>query len=444
MAITLPAIFKDSARLSSWGRVITQFLVGHIGVTLLGSLAGLLLLRWLPKADYARYSFAFSVQSLIAGLTDAGFTGAIIALVGERADDPATVGRYIKAVTWFRARLFLVMAIGSLIIIPFFCARQGWSVWDQANIIVAVLLTVAARSWAVYAPALVINKRMAEIYHPQLALTSLRLSVQVVFHFVGQLTGNIAIWLGTASEAVFNYIQYRKGKELIVEPDESDIQTRREVLRYVAPLSFTVFYGVLQGQLVTFLTSYFGKTDDLADISALSRLFAIFNILTIFSWYILEPYCARQSLAVFRKRYPLIVGGMALPLLLSVALALIWPEPFLFIMGNRYATLRPEIPLAIIMIAVGQIAGALGIINSARRLVFWSYTLVNIVVTLATQLICFRVLNLSRVHDVLLFSLCTGTATLSVNLIVGIYCYYFRKSNEEPTQQTMNITSHEQ
>ncbi len=441
MAISFPTYFKNSAQLSSWGRIITQFLVGHLGVALVGSLTGFLLLRWMPKADFARYSLTFSIQTLIASLTDAGFTGAIVALVGERADDPEVVGRYIRAVVWFRTRLFAIMAIASFIIVPFLCAGHDWTMIEQANIIGAVLLTTAARGWSVFGSVLVINKRMKDIYQPQGFFGLVRLGLTGTLHLIGQLGGTASIWISSLAEACFNYAQYRSGRKLVVLPEESDVAVRSEVLRYVAPLSFGILYGAVQGQLVTFITSRYGTTNDLADISALSRLFAIFNIMTLFTWYILEPYCARQSLDVFRKRYPLVVAGMFTPLALAVVLAYLWAEPFLFIMGNTYSTLRPEIPLAITTLAIGQFSGAVGIINSARRLVFWWYTIATIVVTLSIQLVCLQMLNMKHIHDVLLFSFYTGVATLLLNMSVGVYHLYFKgipvleKAGDEMTQE---------
>ena len=93
-------VFSNLLRSEKLGRRANKLLVYMTGqglVQLVNLSVGLLLIRWLKIEGYAQYSVAFSFQTTFSLLTDLGFAGTIVALVGPRGNDPEVVGKYIRS-----------------------------------------------------------------------------------------------------------------------------------------------------------------------------------------------------------------------------------------------------------------------------------------------------------------------------------------------------------
>ena len=91
--------------ISRIGKRLSTFVGGQTAIQLLNAATGLVLLRLLPKPEFAIYAIALGAQGMIGILTDIGFGGAILGLVGTRYQDRLLLGSYIKAAGLIRRRL---------------------------------------------------------------------------------------------------------------------------------------------------------------------------------------------------------------------------------------------------------------------------------------------------------------------------------------------------
>src|SRR4051812_24886222 len=72
---------------------IRNFIIGQALNQLTMAVIMFCLVRWMSREDYGKFAVAFGFQSTIGLLSDLGVSGCIVALSGERAHDPAVVGR---------------------------------------------------------------------------------------------------------------------------------------------------------------------------------------------------------------------------------------------------------------------------------------------------------------------------------------------------------------
>jgi O-antigen/teichoic acid export membrane protein len=117
--------------------LLLSFLAGQGSVQVLSLLSGFFLLRWLSVEAYAQYSVAFGFQSTLSMLIDLGFSGSIIALVGDRGSDKAVIGNYIRSAKRFRNRLFAILIPGAAIAFPLVTFKQHWDWTTQLLLFVS-------------------------------------------------------------------------------------------------------------------------------------------------------------------------------------------------------------------------------------------------------------------------------------------------------------------
>lgn len=102
---TLPS----RGRLLFWLAKTSQFGVWQLLSQTIQFVTGFLIVRSLSYEAYAQYGLTLSFQSMLALLVDLGFSGSILALVGQRIDDREVVGRYMGAALRQRTRLMLMV-----------------------------------------------------------------------------------------------------------------------------------------------------------------------------------------------------------------------------------------------------------------------------------------------------------------------------------------------
>jgi len=379
------------------------------------------LVRWMSKGQYAQFAVTFGFQSTIGMLTDLGVSGCIIALCGEHAHDPAVVGRYVTAARDLRARMFWIVAVGAIITFPLVTLHQHWGIYDKLFLLGSVLVYLYFEGWMMYQAPLVINGQMKRFYLPQTGAHLGRLIVNYLLHILGLISGITTVWVNAIAASLIAYLFRRAGSKMIQAPAKSDPETRREMLRYLAPLMPGIIYTAFQGQISLFLITYFGNASSIADVAALGRLGQLFILLGAFNGVIVEPVFAKLPADQLRRRYPQALVAAVLLASLLVSLAALFRHPLLWVLGGHYAHLHRELVWMIAASSIAYVAGVLWTINSARQWLFWWYTGLYIFLTAGTQVVCALVLRMDHTHDVIMLNLCANAAGLFAHLCGGIY-----------------------
>jgi hypothetical protein len=168
-----------------------------------------------------------------------------------------------------------------------------------------------------------------------------------------------------------------------------------------------------------FLISVFAhETSSVAEVGALGRLAMIFAVLSNLLTNVFIPAFARcHEARKLQLLYAGIIGGVTgFGVLVSCAAAL-FPNQFLFILGNRYAHLQAELLLMVSGAVLASIAGAMWGLNSAKGWISGSW--LYIPATLITQIMLVPFVDFSRVRGVLLFNLISAIPTVLLNLVLS-------------------------
>lgn len=421
-----------NTRYKRWATLISVFLAGQGSVQILNLISGFLLLRWLSVEAYAQYSVAFGFQSTIGILVELGFAGSIVALVGDRGADKKIVGTYVRSAKHYRNRLFAIVIPIAAIAFPLVISKHHWDWTTQLLLFSSIVSSIFFQGWvSYYCAPLLISQRLKQFYQSQVISGFGRIVLCFTLYLGSVLTSWTTTWVNSAIVAVNGWLYRQSAKPLISEPSSSDSKYNREMLRYLSPLMPGIVFAAFQGQISLFLIALFGQTQNIAEVAALGRLGQLFFILTAFNSVVVEPYFAKLPRQYLLQRYLQVVGFATVVAIAVWAIAFLFPDPLLWILGSKYQNLRVETTWIVAVACIGYVDGVIWTINNSRKWLYWWGTVAYIVGLLITQTICVAVMDLSTTLSVIYFSLITTVAVMAVHIATGIYGFIYGSRSEQ-------------
>ena len=393
-----------------------KFATGQVLLQVLGVLNGFFLLRWLSITEQAKFSVAFSIQNMILGLSDLGFTASIIALVGNRVNDKKVVGAYVQTAKRLRNYLFFIACIITLSILPFIIHILSWSYFELSIILIPVLLAVFWQAdCSLYDSTLVMHQKMGKLYMPQIAIASFKLGINFILHITGTI-GSFSTLLLNAGGYLVNGKIFKKQAKPFVEITEVKYNKEfKEMVHYLKPLFPSLVFNAFYGQIQIFLISFFGKTSNIAEVAALGRLAQLFIFLNTINSVIITPHIAKTDKNQLVKKYSVILL-LALGVAVSIYfISLLIPQFYLFLLGSKYYHLKSDLSIMILGACLNYIGGVLWAMHSARKWVFWWGTWSYMICIISCQVLGIMFLDLSNPHGILLLSVITTSGMLFVH-----------------------------
>lgn len=409
-------------RFKRWTALISVFLAGQGSVQLINLVSGFLLLRWLSVEAYAQYSVAFGFQNTLGLLVDLGFSGSIIALVGDRAFDKEVVGTYIRSAKHFRNRLFTILIALAAIAFPLVTSKQNWDWTTQLLLFVSIVSSLFFQGWvSYYSPPLLINQRLKQFYQPQIVCAFGRIVLCFTLYLTSALTSWTTAWVSSAVVAINGFLYRRSATALIIEPINSNPKINREMLKYISPLIPVITFSAFQGQVSLVVITIFGQTKSIAEVAALGRLGQLFFLLCTFNSVIVAPYIAKVARPNLAKKYFQLLGGTVTIAIILSLIAILFPQPLLWVLGHKYQNLKTEVGLVVITASINYVANALNAMNSGSKFIYWWASAFEITLLVLVQLICVSVMDLRTTLHVIQVSLIVSGTAAGLHLLIGSY-----------------------
>jgi len=402
------------------GKRLSTFVGAQSSVQLLNAATGLLLLRLLPKPEFAIYAIVLGIQGMVTILTDLGFGGAILGLVGTRYQDKEILGSYIGAASFIRRVLMLIVSVIAVASIFLFrnVKIEGHSSGEVTFLAVAVLVTVQFQAWASYYDVpLLLNNRLVSYYSPQVAAAILRMASAFALYYAHLISSSSVVVANTLSIVVMGLSYRILARPWIIVPRTLSKERAREMIRYLLPLIPGSIYQALQAQISLFLIAFFGHVSQIAEVAAAGRIGQFFLLLNSSNGVLVTPFFAKTPRALFRSRYlyaMCAVGGVAL---LVAASAKLCPGVYLLLLGARYSNLTPQVQLVVYASAIGYFAGAMWAVAVARKWIFWWSGSLQMVLLILIQVVCIVFLPLSTSEGVLTMNIYTSLGALMVQVL---------------------------
>jgi len=413
-------LFFDRRAIKRWSVFLTTFLIGQGAVQILQAVTGFLIIRWLSVEEYAQYSLAFAFQSTAQGLVEFGFSGAIIALVGNKINNKSIIGNYIKAGRFYRDRSFIIIAVVISIVFPLFALDHNWS-WPVTCLLLVGILSNLFFSGNIsyYKPVLQMHKCFRGIYK----ISVFTLIIRFILVYIPYLFNALNAWIAVLSTSLMTIINGRsfkkKAQSYLEEPSQSDAEVRKEMFNYIKPIIPGILFATVQAQVTIFIISIFGDTENIAEVGALSRLGQLYTILNLSASVLIAPFIARQSTDGLLGKFIMITLLYSVFLLGIVFIGYFYPEIFFMVLGSKYDHLNAELVLLLVFSGLNVLNGVIWAMTSSRKWIYSWMPVVSISGTILVQVLAALSLNLSTTYNVLLFSLYTSAFVLFTRILVA-------------------------
>lgn len=406
-----------SERITRWGKKIAHFLTLEVFVQALGFAAGILLVRLLNKNEYAFFTVAVTMQGTMNMLCDNGVGAGISGIGGGVWQDRHRFGSLIATAMKLRRRqAILTMIIVTPILLALLLRKEATPVY--AGLVTAAVLVglYYQITIGVLCHVPILNLQWQRIQRMNLWSSALRLFLLGVAYFT-LLDAVTAVLASTITYAAIHFQLHRWMPGMI---DTSAVQNegdRRELISLIKTQAPNAIFFCFQSQITIWLISYFGKTTDLADVGALGRLAAVFSVVSSVVGNLVVPHFVRcRDASQLWWRYGQIVGSIAGFGVLLILAAIVVPDPMLWVLGEKYAHLEPELLLLVISSVLGVIQGTMWSVNGRRA---WMMPpMVSIPVNLATQLLLVIVLDVTTLRGILLMGIFSNVPGLVLSLWV--------------------------
>ncbi len=409
-----PIVVPPNARWLRWGGTIGRFASVQVIVQIVNAITGLLLVRLLNKHDYALFTIASSMQTMVNLFTDCGINAGLLSIGGRIWQDRSDFGQLVHTALRIRRQLSVAAIIIVSPISIWLLLKNGASILEAAGLTAVVISAVHfLTAAAVFGVVTKLNSRYSEIQRVELSGAFSRLSIVMAgaLVFLNVLIATVA---STVSQAVQFSVVRRQARRLIPPDSRENPEFRRQLVRMIrSQVVYFVFYAV-QGQLSVVLISTFGSAGQVADVGALSRLALVGAVFGAVVTHVVSPAFAR----VQDKRHLWRVYAQALFStcafgLSCTAFAFVFAPQILWVFGSPYGHLTREVGWMMINIALGLVLMVIWGLNTARGWLHATWMMVPL--TLVAQVGFARWLTFSTVHGVILFSIVSQLPNLLVS-----------------------------
>ena len=408
-------------------RQVFHFLMKQ-GLAMGGNLLyGLLCVRMLPVPDYAKFAVLFGYMGSLTVLLDIGIAGTLAPLVGEQIDNLPLIANYIASIRRIALKLYLIVTPVASLIFVLLVQKQHWG-WLVVSQMVAILLVIAwfARVSSSYGSILILRRDRSYYYRAQIMGSLGSLGLLVIFWLFHSVNIYVGILLNVAQVLFIAMLYFRRARVLLQVKGTPSPQQEKAIVRLAMPNMPSVIFYAIQGQITLMLITVFGHgTTSVADVGALSRLSQILVLFSQMNPILVEPFFARLQAGRLKRTYVLTLAIVVVASSVFSAIAFLFPEIFLWVLGPKYKELRIEVGLVILGSAIRYVGGFLWVVHSARRFVYWWNNFANILLTILVQAFFIWKYDLSTVRNVLILNIVSAALALLITLAAGLYGFIF-------------------
>ncbi len=403
----------------NWSKILTNFSSFQIVFQVITALTGIFIIRTLDKTDYALYTVIYSIQSAVTVLSELGISSVVLSIGGKIWNNFYELGRLMNSAKELRIRQ---LGITSILLLPFFIYllfQQNVSIFYALAIGVLMIFDLFFKVSTAYLS--IVYRFYSEVSF-LLRSESIVQVVRLLFISLACMyfpSVFLFVFLTFLSSIIHYFLLSRKIHKKMDIKAHAQTEYKNEMIRVMkSQIVYSIFF-VLQGQITIFIISFFGNTEGISDIGALSRLAMIFNLfIAIIVNYVSPIFSATQSITRLRKIYLLILMMFILFSLSIITVTYLFPDLFLWILGSKYNNLSREFTLMIFLTLITSLNGVLYTLNYSKAWIKDNWFVIPL--TIVTQILLVYLLNLSFVENVILFGIISALPNLLVNVYMSL------------------------
>ncbi|MFM6253291.1 MAG: polysaccharide biosynthesis protein [Dolichospermum sp.] len=406
-------------KLFYWFKLLSKFVSVQLIVQALGFVSGIILIRSLSKEEYSYLTIANSMQSMMNGLADSGVSIGISEIAGKVWSDKYRFSQLIVSALELRKWLALISTACITPIMIWFLFRNNISTTSATLITIAILIELYF-----YLESSVLEtvprfySKIKAIQNLDIIFAVTRLLLLAVSYVVF-LNSVVAAFVSTIASACRTFLLRKVANQEIDVKSGKNIDDQKHIVTIVKKFIPNSIFYTFQGQISIILISFFGNSQNIADIGALSRFSMIFALITpVMSSIVFPAFSRCQEKSLLKVRYGQIVIANILFGILLTGLSYLFSNQILWILGSKYYGLGYELVLVIILGSVVHIGGVMWGLCCAKGWIknMW----LEIPIKLSVQIILLLFMNLSNIKGVILFGIFSYVPSI---ILVAIIAY---------------------
>lgn len=314
-------------------------------IQFVGLLGGILVIRLLPKEQYALYTIANTMLGTMTILADGGISQAVLAQGGRFFKDKLHLSTIARTGLILRKQF----AIGSLIIalpILIYLLLQNNANWFTALLIALAVIPAfySSLSDKIYQIPLKLHQDIPPLQKNQIAVSLGRLTLILTLAFLFPFT--FVVLTADGISRIFGNLRLKKISSKYVDYSVAENKdVKREILSFVLKIMPASVYFCFYSQISIWLISFFGNSEKVAELGAISRLTLTTTVFTVMFTTLISPRFARlpQKKSLLRNRARIILFG-AIILVFSIVLTVyLVSDILLWFLGDEYSELNQEV-----------------------------------------------------------------------------------------------------
>lgn len=422
-----------SPKAKYWLKILTKFVSVQLLVQILTFASGILVIHTLTKEEYAYFTLANSMQGVINVLADSGTGSAILSIGGKVWNDSSKFSQLLHTVTQLRYRLVLIPLLIVTPILLWVLVSNGAS-FNYAAIIVAFTLIELYFYLIqnVFNIVPLLKSRINQIQRLDATFAISRLVLLVLSVRISASSALVYILCSTVSSGLKTYLLKKWTNNDIDKNAGNNEEYYLQMTGNVrTQLPYYIFFCI-QGQITIWLISAFGQTKSIADIGALNRLALLFTVISsVVSNFVLPSFAKCQSAKILKLRYFQVMFIYLVFSALLLSSSIIFPDKFLWILGEKYSYLQAELPLVMWTVMISAVSAVAWGLNNSKGWIKKSWLIIPCTITV--QALSLVVIDVSKVRGVIIFGLISVLPTLLVNFYLtyqGLKNYNFVKDED--------------
>ncbi len=428
------ALRPDYPTLKEWFMLTSITGGSQLLIQVIGLLSGIVVIRLLPTEEYALYTLANTMLGTMVVLADGGISSGVIAESGKVWKDKKKLGTALVTGLDLRKKF----AIGSLVvaspILIYLLHYHGAPLWMSLLIVISLIPAfISSLTGSIFMVPLQLKQDIKPLQKNQLVENVARFAT--VFSLFILPWTFIAI-LGAGIPRLFTNIRLRKYSIGYADWNQKpDLEVRKRILKVVKRLMPGAIYYVVSGHISLWLISFFGTTDNVAQIGAIGRIALMLTVVNQMFGILIYPRFARLP-AASEKLFPrfLQITGFLILVCMGIVFSVwLFSDQILWILGDKYSNLNYELVLAIIGSCIIMISGGAFKMTTQRG---WAiHPGISISINIASIIAGVLLINISTLTGVLYFNIFTASIQVIVNVGYFIITYLQAKKKNNETEK---------
>lgn len=408
------------SQIINWGKLLSITGGSQIIISAIGLISGILIIRLLPTHEYAIYTLANTILGTMILLADGGgISTGVMSQGGPVWNDKKKLGIILSTGLDLRKKFAggtLLLAIPVLVfLLRNHQANWGMTIAVSISVIPMFYLSLSNSIYDIIArlrqEIIPLQKIQVFTNFGRLFLTSSLLLFPLAF---------LAISISGISQIWSNLKLKKLVKPYAQISDKVDPDVQRNILAIVTrTLPGAIFYS-LSGQITLWLISFFGSTEGVAQIGALSRIGIVLSIFTSMFGTLIVPRFARLSndYKILLKRYFQVIIILFCVCLSLFFLVFLFSDYVLLVLGKNYFGLNNALSLYILGSSVGLVSGGAYQLIASRGWIL--NPIISISLNILSILLGVAIFDVSSLIGVILFGVFLSCFQLIMNGSYGI------------------------